>query len=253
MLRDLHEHQRRRPRRGDQADHGFEGLYFKFPFQTEQTTYQFWDGSLGEAPDIEFKEVETIEGLDVYRFEQVDPAHDGRHDQRAASIFGIDEEGDVALDRVYSNTRTLWIEPETGVIIRGQEDQLTVAEYEGEQVATLTDVTIGYNPDTVSDNVQTYSALSTQLKIIRVWVPLVGGILGLLLLLAGWSCSVPCDVFEANDAASSLLTACLRACGRPVGPALGLMSWGFPAGTPSPPGRGAAIVPRVGVVGVIVQ
>ncbi len=55
---------------------GFEGLYFKFPFQTEQKTYQFWDGSLGEAPDIEFQDAETIEGLEVYRFEQVDRADD---------------------------------------------------------------------------------------------------------------------------------------------------------------------------------
>jgi hypothetical protein len=164
---------------------GFEGLYFKFPFQTEQKTYQFWDGSLGEAPDIEFQEVETIEGLDVYRFEQTIPPTTVATINAPASIFGIDEEGDVALDRVYSNTRTLWIEPETGVIIRGQEEQLTVAEYEGEAVATLTDVTIGYNPDTISKNVDTYSSLSTQLKAIRVWVPLVGGILGLLLIIVG--------------------------------------------------------------------
>jgi hypothetical protein len=163
----------------------FEGLYFKFPFQTEKKTYQFWDGSLGEAPDIEFQEVETIEGLEVYRFEQVIPATTVATINAPASIFGIDEEGDVSLDRVYSNTRTLWIEPETGVIIRGQEDQLTVAEYEGEQVATLTDVVIGYNPETISDNVDTYSSLSSQLKAIRIWVPIVGGVLGLLLLVAG--------------------------------------------------------------------
>ncbi len=145
----------------------------------------FWDGSLREAPEIEFKEAETIEGLEVYRFEQVIPPTTVGNITAPASFFGIDEEGDVTLDRVYSNTRTLWIEPETGVIIRGQEDQLSVAEYEGEQVATLTDVTIGYNPETISDNVDTYSSLATQLKLIRIWVPLVGGILGLLLLAAG--------------------------------------------------------------------
>lgn len=163
----------------------FEGLYFKFPFQTEKKTYRFWDGSLREAPEIEFKEAETIEGLEVYRFEQVIPPTTVGNITAPASFFDIDEEGDVTLDRVYSNTRTLWIEPETGVIIRGQEDQLSVAEYEGEQVATLTDVTIGYNPETISDNVDTYSALATQLKVIRIWVPVVGGILGLLLLAAG--------------------------------------------------------------------
>jgi hypothetical protein len=164
---------------------GFEGLYFKFPFQTEQKTYQFWDGSLAEAPDIEFQDVETIEGLEVYRFEQVIEPTTVGNITAPASFFGIDEEGDVTLDRVYSNTRTLWIEPETGVIIRGQEDQLSVAEYQGEEVATLTDVTIGYNPDTISENVDTYSALATQLKVIRIWLPLVGGLLGLVLLAVG--------------------------------------------------------------------
>jgi hypothetical protein len=164
---------------------GFEGLYFKFPFQTEKKTYQFWDGSLGEAPDIEFKDTETIEGLDVYRFEQTIPPTTVGNITAPASFFGIDEEGDVTLDRVYSNTRTLWIEPETGVIIRGQEDQLSIAEYQGDEVATLTDVTIGYNPDTVSENVDTYSALATQLKAIRVYVPIGGAIIGLLLVAAG--------------------------------------------------------------------
>ncbi|NYE38738.1 hypothetical protein F4692_003889 [Nocardioides cavernae] len=163
----------------------FKGLYFKFPFQTEQKTYQFWDGSLGEAVDIDFKGTETIEGLETYRFEQTIPPSDIGDITAPASFFGIDEDGDVTLDRVYGNTRTLWIEPETGVIIRGQEDQLTVAEYEGEQVATLTDVTIGYNPETIKDNAETYSALATQLKAIRIWVPIGGAILGLILLAAG--------------------------------------------------------------------
>ena len=163
----------------------FEGLYYKFPFRAEQKTYPFWDGSLKAAVDIEYQETETIDGLEVYRYEQVIEPTDIGDIEAPASLFGIDEEGDVTIDRIYSNTRTLWIEPETGVIIRGQEDQLSVAEYEGEEVATLTDVVIGYNPDTISDNVETYSSLSTQLKIIRFWVPLLGGILGALLLIIG--------------------------------------------------------------------
>lgn len=166
---------------------GFDGLYFKFPFQTEKKTYQFWDGSLGEATDIEFKDTETIEGLEVYRFEQVIPPTDVADIYAPASLFGLDEEGEVSLDRIYSNTRTLWVEPETGVIIRGQEDQLAVATYEGEEVATLTDVVIGYNDETISDNVETYSSLATQLKVVRIWAPIVLGILGLVLLLVGIS------------------------------------------------------------------
>jgi hypothetical protein len=163
----------------------FEGLYYKFPFQAQKTTYPFWDGSVGEAVDIAFQGTEEIEGVEVYRYQHVIEPTDVGDIEAPASFFGIDEEGDVTVDRVYSNTRTLWIEPETGVIIRGQEDQFTVAEYEGEEVATLTDVVIGYNPATISDNADTYGALATQLKAVRLWVPIGGGVLGLLLILLG--------------------------------------------------------------------
>jgi hypothetical protein len=161
------------------------GVYFKLPFNAEKKTYQFWDGPLRDATDLEYQGTETIQGMTVYRYQQVIEPTDVGDIEAPASIFGIDEEGDVTLDRVYANTRTLWIEPETGVIIRGQEDQNVVAEYQGEQVATLTDVEIGYNEETVTDNVETYSGLSSQLKVVRVWLPLVGGIVGIILVLLG--------------------------------------------------------------------
>jgi Porin PorA len=161
------------------------GLYFKFPFNTQKETYTFWDGSLKDSTPIEYKETEVINGLSVYRFEQVIEPTKVSEINAPASFFGIDEEGEVTLDRVYANTRTLWIEPETGVIIRGQEQQHVVAEHEGDEVATLTDVTIGYNDETISGNVEKYGALSTLLKVVRVWLPIGGGVIGGVLLLLG--------------------------------------------------------------------
>jgi hypothetical protein len=161
------------------------GQYFKLPFNTQQTTYQFWDGPLMDATDLEYQETEEIDGLTVYRFEQIIEPTDVGDIDAPASLFGIDAEGDVTLDRIYANTRTLWVEPETGVIIRGQEEQDVVAEYEGEEVATLTNVVIGYSEETIAQNVEDYSSLATQVKLIRVWVPLLGGILGGILLVIG--------------------------------------------------------------------
>lgn len=161
------------------------GQYFKLPFNAQKTTYQFWDGALKESTDLEYEATESIEGLTVYRYRQVIEPTDVGDINAPASFFGIDEEGEVTLDRIYSNTRTLWVEPETGVIIRGQEEQYTVAEYDGDQVATLTDVTIGYNEETVASNAEEYEPLASQLKLIRVWLPLLGGLLGLVLLVVG--------------------------------------------------------------------
>lgn len=161
------------------------GLYYKLPFNAEKKTYQFWDGALKDATDLEYRGTESIQGVTVYRYEQVIEPTDVGDIDAPASIFGIDEEGDITLDRIYANTRTLWVEPETGVIFRGQEEQDVVAEYEGEQVATLTNALVGYNDETIDDRVDEYASLSTQLKIVRVWVPLIGGVLGGLLLIIG--------------------------------------------------------------------
>jgi Porin PorA len=162
-----------------------DGLYFKFPFNVEKKNYTWWDGSLKKGVEIEYQGEEEIQGLNTYEFRQVIEPTDIADIDAPASIFGIDEEGDVTLDRMYSNTRTLWIEPETGVVIRSQEEQFTTADYEGEPIATLTEVTSVFDDQSVTDNVDEYAPLSSQLKIVRVWLPVVGGILGLLLVAAG--------------------------------------------------------------------
>jgi hypothetical protein len=55
----------------------------------------------------------------------------------------------------------------------------------GEPVATITEVTIGYDEATIAANADTYGSLSSQLKLIRVTVPVVGLTVGLLLVLIG--------------------------------------------------------------------
>jgi hypothetical protein len=161
------------------------GLYYKFPFETRKRDYTFWDGSLQKSTRIAYQGTESIKGLTVYRFEQVIPSTAVGDITAPASLFGIKKTGDVKLTRMYANTRTLWIEPRTGVIIRGQEKQDVGADYRGAKVATLTDTTIGYNDKTVAKNVDTYGSLATQLQIVRFWLPVVGGILGLTLLVLG--------------------------------------------------------------------
>lgn len=161
------------------------GQYFKLPFDAQKATYKFWDGTLKNATDLRYRATEEIKGLTVYKYEQVIPPTTVGTITAPASYFGIKAPGDVKLDRVYANTRTLWVEPETGVVIRGQEAQNVVAEYQGKQVATLTDVVIGYNGKTIQDNLDDYGPQASQLKLIRVWVPLIGLTVGVLALLIG--------------------------------------------------------------------
>jgi len=171
----------------------FEGHYFKLPFNTQKQDYLFWDGSLEQATPLVFEDEEEIEGLTTYRFRQTIKPTDidevtslGERDFTPVpgSLVGS-EEPEVRTDRMYSNVRTLWVEPETGVIVKAVEDQLSTLNVDGEPVATITDVVIGYDDETIAANAETYSSLSGQLKLVRVYVPVGGLVAGVLLVAVG--------------------------------------------------------------------
>ena len=168
---------------GDEGFDGFEGQYFKMPFNTQKKNYPWWDGSIRQATDMVFQDEEEVQGLTTYRFQQVIPPTDIADQELPASVTGLPD--DVLADRMYSNTRTVWIEPETGAIIKASEDQLTTFDYEGEQLITATDVTIEYNEATQEAFADEFGPLATQLKIIRVWVPWAGLIIGIVLVAVG--------------------------------------------------------------------
>jgi hypothetical protein len=120
---------------------GHEGLVLKFPFGTEKKTYQFWDSTLRKAFPIQFKRVTDIKGLKVYVFEQEIPKQEVPQ-AKPLEVPGslVDQPGrdSVVVQRTYKNTRTLWVEPVTGAIIKGQEQQLATIAYDGEDKLTAT-------------------------------------------------------------------------------------------------------------------
>ncbi|WP_370619334.1 DUF3068 domain-containing protein [Mumia sp. Pv 4-285] len=163
----------------------FYGNYFKFPFNTQKDSVDFWDGSLKKAMPAEYESTEEIEGLEVYKFVQTIEPTKIAEQPVPGTLVGMPEESTVVADRMYANTRTLWVEPETGVIIKGQEEQLATLDVEGEPKATITEATLGYDDETVKATVDEYKGKATALGLVRTTVPLVGGILGGLLVLGG--------------------------------------------------------------------
>lgn len=174
---------------------GHHGLVLKFPFGTKKQTYQFWDTSTRKAWPIKYQGTTHLYGLEVYKFVQEVPKQKLAAAERL-KIPGalLDEPGTPAIevDRMYSNTRTLWIEPVTGAIIKGEEKQLAELQSDDQKTLTATDVTIAYDDATVKKNVKGakengveeggYQAKAAQLHLIGFWVPLVSLIIGLLLL-----------------------------------------------------------------------
>lgn len=181
--------------RGEENFDGFRGQYFKMPFNTQKQDYEWWDGDLGNAADpaevtddswvAHYEGEEKLDGLTTYKFVQTIPDTKTGTTEIPASIAGVDADGDITVDTMYSNVRTLWIEPKTGVLIKGQEQQHNYFSYEGEEVVTTTDALIAYDDATVQSNVDKFKPLALQLTLVRTVVPLIGLILGLVLIAVG--------------------------------------------------------------------
>ncbi|WP_229074172.1 DUF3068 domain-containing protein [Actinoplanes sp. DH11] len=170
----------------DPAPVTFQGQLYKFPFGTEQKTYEYFDRDLRKALPIEFKGTEEIQGLEVYRFEQVIPETDlGFDTERVASLIGAFAPTATAGTVNYANTRNIWVEPVTGQFIKVSEQQRKTFV---PNVGTPTQLLNGdfvYTEDTVTNNVESTSDTKSQVLLISRYLPIGLAVLGALLLVLG--------------------------------------------------------------------
>ncbi|HZG93682.1 MAG TPA: DUF3068 domain-containing protein [Mycobacteriales bacterium] len=168
-----------------------EGIEYKFPFDTEKKTYRYFDTTLGRATDMRFVSQTKIQGLSVYQFEQViPPTPVGPHIiggtlNLPQSVLGRTGP-DLPVVQHYANKRTVYVEPKTGVIVRGEEQQFsTYRDAAGTDVLTLTQANLAFNPATVKQQVETAKESRSSLRMIGTILPIAGALLGLLLTLLG--------------------------------------------------------------------
>lgn len=163
-----------------------QGLTLKFPFDTQKTTYQFWDGPAERALPAAFTRTERINGVAVYRFEQhIDQLDIGDQDI-PGTLAGDPDTPSVQTDVIYSNVKTLWAEPATGIIVKAQQDVTQVLRTPGgEEVLTLIDAVLTYDEATVAANADDAASGANQLRLLGTILPLAALALGLIALAAG--------------------------------------------------------------------
>jgi len=163
-----------------------QGLTLKFPFDTQRTTYQFWDGPAQRALPAAFTREERINGVTVYRFEQrIDQLDVGDQDI-PGTLAGDPATPSVQTDVIYSNVKTLWVEPATGIIVKAQQDVSQVLRTAGgEDVLTLIDGVLTYDEATVAANADDAASGANQLRLLGTILPIAALALGLIALAAG--------------------------------------------------------------------
>lgn len=164
----------------------FAGQLYKFPFHTEKRTYQYFDADLRTALPIDFQATEKLRGLEVYRFQQVigeRPMNAPASQVNALlSTFAPNATGG---RMTYRNTRTLWVEPVSGTVVKAQEQRYRALVPDGGTPTVLLDGTFAFTDDTQANSAASAKDNRSSILLISRYLPIGLAVLGLLALLGG--------------------------------------------------------------------
>jgi hypothetical protein len=144
-----------------------EGLVNKWPFDAEQKTYQYWDGTAGEAVDAVFDREEELDGLTTYVYK--------------VSISDVPIELSEGVAGIYNDEKEIFIDPTTGSIIHQVDHQERIDD-EGNPFLI---VDLEFTPEQVSSNAEDAKSNTSRLNLVRDTVPIIGYAAGIPLLLIG--------------------------------------------------------------------
>ncbi|GAA2892502.1 DUF3068 domain-containing protein [Streptosporangium fragile] len=164
-----------------------EGQIYKFPFDVEKKTYKWFNSVTGAAYDARFVGEDVVNGLPVYKFEQTVPPTRTETVAAPASVLGMDETGDVQVDRVYEGVNTVWIEPVSGSPVKQEQQRNEVLKtQDGVERSKAFVATAKMTPETVNALVEDAVQAKSQITLIKSTIPLVLLVLGVALLVAGF-------------------------------------------------------------------
>jgi hypothetical protein len=166
-------------------DARIEGLTLTFPFGTDQRDHDVYNATVGKAFPATFEGAENLQGLDVYRFQVSIPETVIKRTQVPGALVGSTA-AEVTAEVVYSNERTMWVEPTSGVIVTAEEHPVTVLRGpDGADGVTLLAGDFAADQQTVSDGVARAEDVRGQITMVQTVLPLSLAGLGVVLLIVG--------------------------------------------------------------------
>lgn len=144
-----------------------EGLINKFPFNVEKKTYPYWDGVLDSTVPAAYAGTEKLQGLTTYRFDVDVPS------TPAEVLDGV--------QGLYTQDKSIWVEPRTGSIVKQTQDETRTLP-NGDPLLALD---IEYTPQSVTKAVDDAGSKASSLRLLTGILPIVGLVLGLLLIGLG--------------------------------------------------------------------
>ena len=190
------------------------GFQYKFGFDVQKRSYLYYDTNTRQDIPVKFTGEKTINGLKTYEFVGEVPETDvsglpnaqgeaplGTMLTMPASWWGISGRGisprdQITMHRYATATRHVFVEPETGTIVDGLEDQhqyFRSPDQSADTPAPIRDFRMDvlkarfkWSDQTVSNQTAKADHYVGLLKLGGFWLPLILGIVGVL-LLALWA------------------------------------------------------------------
>ncbi|WP_328946024.1 DUF3068 domain-containing protein [Streptomyces sp. NBC_00250] len=168
----------------------FEGeAYLKFPFDVEKRGYSWWDSTLGATVPLEFEKVAKVDGREGYRFVgKVEATPTGTR-LVPGVLVGSSKGGQILAEEWYSNARIeLTVDQRTGRIMNAliaPKKTLRAPGSKKDAVTLLASEGLEFTDATRREQVALASDDSGRLELLGETAPLVGGVAGGLLAVAG--------------------------------------------------------------------
>ncbi len=144
-----------------------EGLVNKWPFESEKTTYDYWDSLTESTVDAVYDRTEDVDGLEVYVY--------------TVSIADADIMITDDVPGTYDDDKEIWVEPLTGSIINQIDSQARYNE-DGDTVLALD---LAFTEEQIATMVADSKEQVDSLNLVRETVPRIGLAVGIPLALLG--------------------------------------------------------------------
>lgn len=159
---------------------------YVFPFGTKKQTYDVFDTTLNKPVPFRYAGTATVRGIETYKFtEDVAPVQIGTQ-TIPGSLAGLSA-ASVTLPEYYEIHLTYYVDPETGALINVQEHQtMTLRDASaGAQALLLFDADLKVTPASLAAIVKLDVNGRNELTLLKLVLPLVLGIAGVIALVAG--------------------------------------------------------------------
>lgn len=166
-------------------DVAFAGINpLRFPFFVEKRTYDYFDATARQALPARYAGEEELFDMSAYVFVQIINPTEVSELELPGGLIGSKEES-VVGERLYSNIRTLWVDPVTGTVLKSHEQQKQTLRVDGQVRMVLSQINIGGTDEEVERVVADTRASSTALRLMRSTIPLACLVLAFPVLAVG--------------------------------------------------------------------